>query len=97
MLKEVSIPVSKGHHPNSSKPSKLDKIHAARVAALPIRNEKGHYEEADPTTLTSAAEVSNFIRDRTAAWKEHMQRQHERRNRHEVTHKPLAPKTHGSH
>jgi phospholipase C len=77
-LKGVKVPVSSVHHPNSSTPSKLDKIHAARVAALPIRNEKGHYEQATPT-LTSAAEVSDFIRDRTAAWKEHLRRQRERR------------------
>lgn len=78
-LAGVRIPVSSEHHPNASVPSKLDEIHAARVAALPIRNEQGHYEEADPGTLRSAAEVHGFIRDRSAAWKEHMQRQHERR------------------
>jgi phospholipase C len=39
-------PISAGQHPNSSTPSKIDKIHAAKVAALPVRNEKGHYEEA---------------------------------------------------
>jgi phospholipase C len=76
-LKDVKVPVSSAHHPNSSTPSKLDMIHAARVAALPIRSEKGHYEQAKPT-LTSAAEVSDFIRDRTAAWKEHLRRQRAR-------------------
>ena len=79
-LKDVKVPVSTAHHPNSSTPSKLDMIHAARVAALPIRSEKGHYEQATPT-LTSAAEVSNFIRDRTAAWKEHLRRQRARGTR----------------
>jgi len=77
-LKGVAVPVSSAHHPNSSTPSRLDKIHAARVAALPIRNEKGHYEEASPD-LSSTAELSNFIRDRTAAWKEHLRRQRDRR------------------
>lgn len=76
-LKGVTVPLSSIHHPNSSTPSKLDKIHAARVAALPIRSEKGHYEQASPN-LTSAAEVSDFIRDRTAAWKEHLRRQRAR-------------------
>jgi phospholipase C len=61
-LKGVGIPVSTGHHPNSSVPSKIDKIHAARVAALPLRNEKGHYEEAT-FDLSSSAPVSNFIRE----------------------------------
>lgn len=78
-IKGVAIPVSSDHHPNSSVPSKLDKIHAMRVAALPIRSEKGHYEEATPD-LTSASTVSNFIRDRGAAWKEHVQRRDQRRS-----------------
>jgi phospholipase C len=77
-LDDVTIPFSTGHHPNASSPSKIDRLHAARVAALPIRNEKGHYEEASPV-LTSAAELSDFIRDRTAAWKLHIQRQRQRR------------------
>ncbi|MBN3762262.1 alkaline phosphatase family protein [Burkholderia sp. Ac-20365] len=76
-LEAVMVPVPSVHHPNSSTPSKLDKIHAARVAALPLRSEKGHYEQATPS-LTSAAEVSDFIRDRTAAWKEHLRRQRQR-------------------
>jgi phospholipase C len=78
-LNGVAIPVSTGHHPNASSPSKIDRIQAARVAALPVRNEKGHYEEASPV-LTSTAELSDFIRDRTAAWKEHVQRQRQRRS-----------------
>ena len=77
-LDGVAIPVSTGHHPNASTPSKIDRIHAACVAALPIRNEKGHYEEGSPV-LTSAAELSDFIRDRTAAWKLHIQRQRRKR------------------
>jgi phospholipase C len=77
-LDGVAIPVSTGHHPNASSPSRIDRIQAARVAALPVRNEKGHYEEVSPV-LTSAAELSDFIRDRTAAWKQHVQRQQQRR------------------
>jgi phospholipase C len=76
-LDRVAIPLSTGHHPNASSPSRLDRIFAERVAALPVRNEKGHYEEAAPV-LTSAAELSDFIRDRTAAWKLHVQRQRQR-------------------
>jgi phospholipase C len=77
-LQGVVVPASVGYHPNSSIPSKLDKFQAARVSALPIRNEKGFYEQATPD-LTSAAAVSNFIRDRTAAWKAHVQRRYQRR------------------
>jgi phospholipase C len=58
-LETVKVPVSSVHHSNLLTLSKLDKIHAARVALLPIRREKGHYELATPT-LTSAAEVSDF-------------------------------------
>ena len=77
-LKGVAVPVSGVHHPNAATPSKLDKIHAARVAALPLRNEKGHYQEAAPM-LTSTSELGDFIRDRTAAWSQHIQRQQNRR------------------
>jgi phospholipase C len=48
-------------------------------AALPLRNQQGFYEEASIAPLTSAADVGNFVRDRTAAWKEHKQRQEARR------------------
>ena len=80
----VAVPVPVGNHPNSSAPSKIDKIQATRVAALPIRNEKGYYEEGTPD-LTSAASVSNFIRDRTAAWRDHVQRRHQRRAHQQAT------------
>jgi phospholipase C len=77
-LDGVAIPVSSSHHPNSSTPSHLDQVQAAKIAALPLRTEKGHYEQDTPD-LTSAAAVSNYIRDRGAAWKEHKQRQEARR------------------
>lgn len=77
-LHGVTPPASNEPHPNSSTPSRLDKIQASRVAALPVRNEQGHYEEAAPT-MTSASEVSDFIRDRSAAWQQHVQRQQQRR------------------
>ncbi len=83
-LAGVAVPVPAGNHPNSSAPSKIDKIQATRVAALPIRNEKGYYEEGTPD-LTSAASVSNFIRDRTAAWRDHVQRRHQRRAHQQAT------------
>ncbi|KVE26057.1 phosphoesterase [Burkholderia singularis] len=77
-LQGVSVPVASLHHPNASLPSKLDKLQAARIAALPLRNEKGHYEQADPP-LTSSAELSDFIRNRGAAWSQHRQRLQQRR------------------
>ncbi|KGC78694.1 phosphoesterase family protein [Burkholderia pseudomallei] len=77
-LAGVTVPVSRVSHPNAAMPSKLDKLQAARIAALPLRNEKGYYEEAD-APLASSAELSNFIRDRGAAWSQHRQRQQQRR------------------
>jgi phospholipase C len=80
-LNGVLPPASSTAHPNSSKPTKLDRIHAASVAALPIRDEQGHYPEDAPVpAFASASELSDFIRDRTAAWKEHIQRQKRRRS-----------------
>lgn len=77
-LAGVAVPAVTGHHPNAAEPSVIDRIQAARVAALPVRNEKGYYEQAAPV-LTSTAELSNFIRDRSAAWKEHVGRRQRRR------------------
>ena len=74
-LDGVAVPVSRVRHPNATSPSKIDRIHAAKVAALPIRNEKGHYEETRAApVLTSAAELADFIGDRTAAWTQHLER-----------------------
>jgi phospholipase C len=79
-LAGVMPPVSSSPQPNASVPTRLDKIQAARVAALPIRNEKGHYDESvDPPTFASSADLSTFIRDRMAAWKDHIARQRQRR------------------
>src|SRR5205823_718980 len=44
-LAGVTPPISNAFHPNSSIPSKIEMIHAARVAALPLRNQQGFYEE----------------------------------------------------
>ncbi|MGA7537399.1 MAG: alkaline phosphatase family protein [Steroidobacteraceae bacterium] len=79
-LSGVLPPVSPPAPPNASKPTKLDRIHAALVAALPLRNEQGYYPEDAPVpAFASASELSDFIRDRSAAWKEHVQRQKRRR------------------
>jgi phospholipase C len=80
-LSGVLPPVSSTAPPNASKPSKLDKIHAALVAALPVRNAHGHYpEDVAPPAFASASDLSDFVRDRTAAWKEHVRRRKQRRS-----------------
>jgi phospholipase C len=81
-LAGVLPPVSQGSHPNSSQPSRIDWIQAMKVAALPIRNEKGYYEEtASVPELASTAELADFIRDRSAAWNQHRQRLQVRQDR----------------
>lgn len=77
-LQGVTVPPADIHHPNAARPSRLDRLHAARIAALPLRNEKGFYEEATPD-LTSSSELGDFIRDRCAAWRDHMRRLRQRR------------------
>ncbi|KVD80877.1 hypothetical protein WS62_25665 [Burkholderia sp. ABCPW 14] len=79
-LSGVTVPVSTLPHPNAATPSRFDKLHAARIAALPLRNEKDHYEEAE-APLASTAELSNFIRDRGAAWSQPRQRPQRLRQR----------------
>ena len=67
-LAGVSVPSSGMLHPNLSKPSKLDLIHAERVAALPIKNDQGTFDHKMPNLKTSG-EVSDYIRARTALWR----------------------------
>jgi phospholipase C len=52
------------HH---KKPSKLEKIYAQRVAALPVLGEHGVYEEAEPP-LDDSDKIRQFINARMAAW-----------------------------
>ncbi len=79
-LAGVAAPASHVHHPSASSPSHLEMVQAMRVAALPIRNEKGFYDAlAEPPDFDSAAQLTDFVRDRTAAWSQHVQRQKRRR------------------
>jgi phospholipase C len=76
----VAAPASHVHHPSAASPSHLEMVHAMRVAALPIRNEKGFYDAlTEPPDFDSAAQLTDFVRDRTAAWSQHVQRQKRRR------------------
>ena len=77
-LQGVTAPQAALDHPAAALSSKLDLVQARRVAALPLRNRQGHYREQVPS-LTTSADVGDFIRDRTAAWEQHKQRQAERR------------------
>ncbi|MBS0362966.1 MAG: phosphoesterase [Proteobacteria bacterium] len=69
----VTPPTSGEAVPNAHKPSKLQKRQAGVVAALPIPNEYGTYDHDQPT-LTTAHDYAEYIRDRTAAWEDHVER-----------------------
>lgn len=69
-LKGVVVPNSNANHPHSQQPSTLDRLHAERVSYLPVPNDYGSFEHTPPDLTTSAA-VSDYIRARTAAWKQH--------------------------
>jgi len=72
-LAGVVVPSAGKLHPNLSKPSKLDLLHASQVAHLPVRNDQGTYDHTPPALLTSA-DVGDYIRARTAAWRHQRQR-----------------------
>jgi phospholipase C len=72
-LKGVKIPVSSASHPAKSVPSKLEAIHAKKLSQLPIRNDQGTYDHTPPD-MSSSAEVGDYIRGRSAAWSQHIDR-----------------------
>jgi phospholipase C len=80
-LKGVKIPLPTSVHPNQSQPSVIEKLHAAKVALLPLRNDKGTYDQHTPPDLSSSAAIGEYIQARTAAWTQHLARlDHRRKN-----------------
>ena len=77
----VDIPDSIETHPNASQPSVIDRLHAEKVATLPLRNEQGSYDEHTMPSLTSSAAIGDYIQTRTAAWRQHLQRREHRRQK----------------
>lgn len=77
-LAGVQIPSSAGVHPNHARPSTMELVHAAKVAALPVRNPQGSYAH-EPPALATSGQIGEYIQNRTAAWVEHRQRQKSRR------------------
>jgi hypothetical protein len=59
-------------------PSEIEKIHASKVANLPLRNEKGAYDRHTPPDLSTSAQISDYIQTRTAAWTQHLSRRRQR-------------------
>lgn len=78
-MKGVVVPVSGGTHPLLSRPSLLEKIHAEKVAQLPLRNDHGSYDQHTPPDLSSSASIGDYIQARTAAWRQHRERMAQRR------------------
>jgi phospholipase C len=69
-LSGVIVPSSGAIHPNQQQPSELDRIHATRVSQLPVPNDHGTFSHTPPDLSTSDA-IGDYIRARTAAWKQH--------------------------
>jgi len=70
-LDGVSIPSSDMIYPYQQQPSELDRIHAWRVSHLPVPNDPGTFGHSPPDLSTSDA-IGDYIRARTAAWKQHL-------------------------
>jgi phospholipase C len=79
-IQGVVPPVSAPAHPNQSRPSLIEKIHATKVSQLQLRNDKGTYEHQDPPDLSSSAAIGDYIQSRTAAWTQHLERRRARRS-----------------
>jgi phospholipase C len=92
-LSGVRIPVSSAPHPDHSKPSVIEKIHAAKVSRLPVRNDQGSYDHHTPPDLSSAAQIGDYIQARTAAWNQHLQRLRQRRGNAVLTHRSTGKKS----
>lgn len=84
-LAGVQVPVTDLPHPNSSTPSVIEKLHAAKVSMLPLRNDQGSYDQHTVPDLSSTAAIGEYIQTRTAAWSQHLQRMAERREAHAPT------------
>jgi phospholipase C len=80
-LHGIEILVSGEIHPTPEVPTPIDLIHAEKVSTLPLRNEKGSYDEHEMPPLATSAAVGEYIQNRTAAWRLHLQRRGERRAR----------------
>ncbi len=89
-LAGIACPIPTAAHPNSSQPSLMERIHASKVAALPLRNDKGTYDQHVPPDLSSSAAIADYIQTRTAAWTQHLQRLQQRRREGRAGRKPPA-------
>jgi len=78
-LKGIALPLSDATHPAPEVPTPIDLIHAEKVSTLALRNEQGSYDEHTLPALATSADVGDYIQNRTAAWRLHLQRRAHRR------------------
>ncbi|MDK2124195.1 alkaline phosphatase family protein [Parachitinimonas caeni] len=65
-LAHVTPPNSNGVHPNPTKPSHLQQVHADLVARLPVP--RAHEYHRDRGALETSEDYDDYIRERTRAW-----------------------------
>jgi phospholipase C len=92
-LQGVDIPVSSQLHPDVSQPSVIQRLHAEKVATLPLRNQQGSYDEHSMPSLPTSAAAADYIQTRTAAWRQHLQRRAHRAPKPGAAPKPAAPRS----
>jgi phospholipase C len=68
-------------HPKQSQPSVIEKLHATKVSHLPLRNDKGTYDQHTPPDLSTSDAIGDYVQTRTAAWTQHLQRKRHRRQK----------------
>lgn len=73
-LRGIQIPVSNATHPLQARPTTLEKIHASKVAKLPMRNDNGSYDHHTAPDLSTSDSMGDYIRMRTAEWDQHLRR-----------------------
>lgn len=83
-LAGITAPSPATYVPKANRPSKLQKLQAAKVANLPIPNEHGTYDHEMPD-LTTSNQAAEYIRDRTAAWQDHVERRRAELKPHAAT------------
>jgi phospholipase C len=80
-LQGIDIPLSGQLHPDISQPSVIQRLHAEKVATLPLRSQQGSYDEHIMPNLPTNAAAAEYIETRTAAWRQHLQRRDHKRRR----------------
>ena len=92
-LKGVQIPVSGAQHPSQSKPSVLEWLHAHKVSLLPLRNDKGMYDQHAQPDLSSSEAMGDYIQMRTSEWNRHVKQLAHRRATRSSAHRGPAQRS----